>query len=346
MSIDRSTRKAFGISLSLHVLFISYFIASSLCPPRPQPLPRRLVVQSISLAPTSHKRPPVIAAAPKAAAPTEQASVAKEEQEPKSSPPVAEKHEENAPHEAVAPPEKEETHPPSEKEAAPAQDAPQPSVKKAAPCAKPQSATKSPVKVSASPKGKSVSPQKSKPQPSHSTPAKTNAKKSASSQTPSYDQKLLNEALQRLDKSKSATGKGGGTRGGSSNAQGVAHVGSVGALHAEGNLIGATDAGQDDAFEGYSSASPEACYIGDLIRRLQLNVRLPEPGEVKVKLSIKRNGTVAHVTVLTGRTTSIKRSIEEKLKAIHFSSFGTSFSGEAEHTFSLRLSNELIWSCS
>ena len=350
MSIDRSTRKAFGISLSLHVLFISYFIASSLCHPSPQPLPRRLVVQSISLHSSSHRRPPVMATTPKISAPpthAPQAPAAKEEQEIESSPPIAEKHEESAPREVSTPLHEEETE--SVQESSP--PTPQPSAKKVSSSAKSQPAKKSSMKVASPPKGKPVSSQKTKSQTSHSTPAKKDSKKSTTSHTSSYDQNLLSEALRRLDKSKTATGKRGGnsTAGGgdsSSTSRSIAHVGSVGSLHAEGNLIGATDDSQEDGVEGYSSASPEACYIGDLIRRLQLNVRLPEPGEVRVKLSIKRNGTVAQVTVLNGKTTSVKKFIEEKLKAIHFSSFGTSFSGEAEHTFCLRLSNELIWSCS
>ena len=68
-------------------------------------------------------------------------------------------------------------------------------------------------------------------------------------------------------------------------------------------------------------------------------------GEVKVKLTLARAGTVTRVQVLNGKP-SMRKPIEEKLRSIHFSHFGTSFPGETDHTFSLRLSNDLLWSCS
>ena len=126
----------------------------------------------------------------------------------------------------------------------------------------------------------------------------------------------------------------------------MARVGTVGALNVETGLVtGVGENEGDDAYEGYATASPEACYIGDLIRRLQLNVRLPEPGEVRVKLSLTRNGAVSSIQILSGNKASIKQAIEKKLRAVHFSPFGTSFSCEPEHTLNLRLSNDLVWSC-
>ena len=388
MSVDRSTRKAFGISFFLHILFISFFIASALCPPPPQPTPRRLVVQSIALKPSSQRTVSVRSGpSPKAAAKAEQPPA------PSSPPPaLAEKHEESAPaeiamalseepgspEESPAPPqespakqpepsEKTSEEPPSPPKPT-SKSSPQPSKaqssikaepasksspKKSAQPAKSQPAGKASVKASSTAKGKTTTTQKPKATNTNSSSAQGSAKKSSPSQGPAYDQKLLNEALQRLDKSKSAAkgsgaGSGsGGTSGGGGggNGHGISHVGTVGALNVEQGFAGC-EGTEDSPFQGYSSASPEAYYIGDLIRRLQLNVRLPEPGEIRVRLSLKRNGAVANVNVLSGKTASIKRSIEEKLRSVHFSPFGASFSGEAEHTFLLRLSNELVWSCS
>lgn len=294
--------------------------------------------------PSSRPHTSVITATPQKAA-AKEAEMPTEIPAPPS--PLAERHEENAPVE-IAITANEEHISVEEHASAPVEPAtpPQPSAKKTTQLAKTQPAKKTSGKAAAPVKGKTVPSQKSKATPSHSTSSssKTPTKKATSSQTSSYDQKLLNEALQRLDKSKSVGKKGGGgASAGASTA--VTRVGAVGSLNVEQGLATGGDS-RDTAFEGYSSASPEACYIGDLIRRLQLNVRLPEPGEVKVKLSLKRNGTVTAVQVLSGKSASIKHSIEEKLRPIHFSPFGGSFSGEAEHTFVLRLSNELVWSCS
>ena len=152
--------------------------------------------------------------------------------------------------------------------------------------------------------------------------------------------------MRRLDRTKSVTtDKGGGSGSGSGGGSGgAAHVGTVGALNVESGLV-ASGGGEEDGCEGYATASPEACYIGDLIRRLQLNVRLPEPGEVRVKLTLKRSGAICSVEVLSGSKASIKQAIEKKLMAVHFSPFGMSFSSESEHAFNLRLSNDLVWSC-
>ena len=191
----------------------------------------------------------------------------------------------------------------------------------------------------------STAPSKKGAASSNTTKGKPTAKSSTKKSAPQYDQKLLGEALKRLDRTKSVTAqKGGGSGSGSgSGSGGVSRVGTVGALNVESGL--AASEGCEEGTDGYATASPEACYIGDMIRRLQLNVRLPEPGEVRVKLTLKRSGTISSVEILSGSKTSIKQAIEKKLKAVHFSPFGTSFSSESEHTFNLRLSNDLVWSC-
>lgn len=333
MSIRRSTRKAFAISLSLHALFLCFFIASALSPPPVQPIPHRLLVQSIALLPPPrHRSSPVMTVS---AQPLPQPEV---RQEPPS-PPLQEPESNEGP--AAA---REEPQPPPDK-VPPAVEKPQPVTKPAASVkpsttAKPQPAKKTAQTPTTAPKTKAAArPAKKPAADSKVSPSRSSAKKPSS---PSYDQKLLSEALERLDTSKKMVGKGSGNGGGSSAR--VARVGAVGSLNVEQGLAEASDH-QDSAYEGYASASPEACYIGDLIRRLQLNVRLPEPGEVKVKLTLARAGTVTRVQVLNGKP-SMRKPIEEKLRSIHFSHFGTSFPGETDHTFSLRLSNDLLWSCS
>ncbi len=319
LSITRSTRKAFVISLFLHVLSISFFVLSALSEPTPRPIPQRIAVQSIALLPAPRLRHAVTASPPKIASrsgpmPTPQPEVVQEE-----APPAA----------------REEPPPEPKKESAPPpQAAP---TKNPSSIPRTQTSTTT-VRTSVSSKAQPSSTQKATTASAHGK--KTSVKSTKGS--PSYDQKLLSETLHRLDTSRMAAEQASGGGKGSGH---VAHVRAVGTLHVEQGLV-ASDESQDAAFEGYSSASPEACYIGDLIRRLQLNIRLPEPGEVRVKLTLTRAGAVSRVQVVSGKNAAVKRSIEEKLRTIHFSPFGSSFPGESDHTFALRLSNELVWSCS
>lgn len=353
----QSARRAFWISAGLHIALFLTVLCTALFTPPPPPQPRTLIVRTVALKPGSVVR---MAAAPKArsSAPKAQGPVSKQEEPPPAPPKpaeeiVAEKEPEGTSEEPHNTPQNKEN-----EEPAPAQKASAPSPK-----ASPKAAvtTKAPpTKPSNSSKG--ATPDKKGPAKGSATNSKTTAAKGKSaskeststqkSSAPQYDQNLLSDALRRLDRSKSAAAKGSGSSGNGSGGSpvgtsgGTARVGTVGALNVDSDLVISTGSNDgDEAYEGYATASPEACYIGDLIRRLQLNVRLPEPGEVRVKLSLKRNGAISSIQVLSGSKPSIKQAIEKKLKAVHFSPFGTSFSGEPEHIFNLRLSNDLIWSC-
>lgn len=333
-----AAKKAFAISLSLHLVFISFLVASALVPQTPPPIPHRLVVQSIALHPHSRHLSTVLTSSLKPAS--------KRAEDPPSPPPLPPEPTPNPPTQEVIAETAEAEAPVEPPPKAPAVE--EQEVKKGEQKTKQQATHKT---TATEAKGKPSSSQKSKPTGSTtSSTSKTCQKKSISSQKPAYDQKLLQEALHRLDKSKSAAGKGGGGVGGGKGGgsgkatSSVSHVGAVGSLHADQGFV-TNGSSEESPYEEYLPSSPEACYIGDLIRRLQLNIRLPEPGEVKVKLTLKSNGSVFEVTIVSGKSAAIKRTIEEKLRAIHFSPFGGSFSGETEHTFCLRLSNELVWSC-
>lgn len=378
----QSARRAFWISAGLHVALFVTVICTALFTPPPPPPPHALLVRTVSLKAGPAIR---IAATPKGQTTTKgqaaakgQGGTPKQVEAPKTPPKPAEElvaeKETGVPAEdspgPPAPQAKEPEEPISEEPPAPTQKATIPTssakapsktttASKATTSAK-QSTTskttttakKGPTKTQSSAsktaQGKGTTPSKGSSSAQKTSGAKSTGTKSSA---PQYDQNLLSDALRRLDRSKSAAAKGGGGSGsGSGNGSGsgsggVARVGTVGALNVESGLVTGVGEGEgDEAYEGYATASPEACYIGDLIRRLQLNVRLPEPGEIRVKLSLKKNGTVSSIQVLTGKT-SIKQAIEKKLRAVHFSPFGTSFSGEPEHTFNLRLSNDLVWSC-
>ena len=313
---NRTTKKALGISAGLHAAFFLTVLCTSLFSPPPPPLPKTLLVRTVMLRQGPAMKTVAVPASPR----QEQASQGASEGG-------------------------------SSKEE-PSEVAEEP-VKEEAPTPAPQKAPAPSKAAKASAAAKPATPSSKKGSPSAKTTTQGKAKPSASTKgtASKYDQKLLGEALRRLDRSKSAAarteGSGSGSgKGSGSGSGGVARVGTVGALNVEsGVAIAGAGTDADDSCEGYETASPEACYIADMIRRLQLNIRLPEPGEVRVKLTLKRNGAIMSVEVLSGSKASIKQVIEKKLKAVHFSPFGMGFSTESEHTFNLRLSNDLIWSC-
>lgn len=141
-------------------------------------------------------------------------------------------------------------------------------------------------------------------------------------------QKNLEAALQSLNKvsnnSKSLVAV---------SSEPVSKVSSVGTL--------ASETIQTVSCEGAEECSPaESRYIAELIRRLKLSLKLPEYGEVRLKLIIARSGAVTSLTILNSSSSLNKKSVEQKLKNLSFPAFGNSFQGEKSHTFTLILSNE------
>ena len=214
--------------------------------------------------------------------------------------------------------------------------APKKAPPKAPPKTTPSKATKTPVKKSPSkPTKKPINPTAKKTAP-------TKNPSSSQSKNNGVDQKLLQKVLKSLNQSKAygeRTQKGGG-----GNASGeMRRAGAVGSLAVDKGV--AVEGIRDDFAEsGFGESSPEACYIADLIRRLQLNIRLPEPGEVRLKLTLKRNGSMTNISFVRCQKESTKKAIKEKLSSILFAPFGSSFSSEPEHIFMLRLTHDLVWS--
>jgi outer membrane biosynthesis protein TonB len=84
-------------------------------------------------------------------------------------------------------------------------------------------------------------------------------------------------------------------------------------------------------------------YSHELSQRLKLLLKLPEYGEVEVKLTLSRKGKVNGVKCIKFKSTKNARYLEKKLPDITFPPFGEHFPNEQEHTFCLHLSNELNW---
>ncbi len=84
----------------------------------------------------------------------------------------------------------------------------------------------------------------------------------------------------------------------------------------------------------------EMRYRDELVGRLKLQLRLPEVGDVKVKLTLERSGKVAKVVIVSAESAVNRKYLEKELPLITFQAFG-SFSSDAQYTFALTLSNDI-----
>ena len=85
----------------------------------------------------------------------------------------------------------------------------------------------------------------------------------------------------------------------------------------------------------------EKSYYREIIQRLKLCLKLPEYGQVQLKLTLSRAGKTLSVQVLSSKSRKNQKYLEEMLPKITFSSFGTNFSNEKSHTFMLNITNDL-----
>ncbi len=97
---------------------------------------------------------------------------------------------------------------------------------------------------------------------------------------------------------------------------------------------------QIDAVGNDRLTGTEASYRDELSIRLKRLLRLPEFGEVKLKLTLERTGRVANITVLNSQSTLNRTYIESTLPTLKFIDFGKNFSGENNYTFIINLTNE------
>lgn len=84
----------------------------------------------------------------------------------------------------------------------------------------------------------------------------------------------------------------------------------------------------------------EIGYRDELASRLRLLLKLPEHGEVKVKLTLERSGKVAKLVIVNSQSVVNKTYIEKKVPGLTFAPFGNNFDGESQYTFLIALSNE------
>jgi colicin import membrane protein len=84
----------------------------------------------------------------------------------------------------------------------------------------------------------------------------------------------------------------------------------------------------------------EVGFRDELASRLRLLLKLPDYGEVKVKLTLNRSGKVSKVEIINTQSTVNKSYIETVLPTLTFAPFGTNFKGLDQYTFMITLTNE------
>lgn len=96
------------------------------------------------------------------------------------------------------------------------------------------------------------------------------------------------------------------------------------------------------AIESANSLSPqEKSYYDELASRLKLVLRLPEFGEVRIKLTLDRSGKFVKVVIMSAESVKNSTYIEKTLPTLTYPSFGTNFSDQPQYTFIIALSNEM-----
>lgn len=81
-------------------------------------------------------------------------------------------------------------------------------------------------------------------------------------------------------------------------------------------------------------------YQDELVKRLQLLLKLPDYGNVKVELTLDKSGRIIKMDIIDAGNPRNSAYISEKIPSLVFPAFGNHFSGEESHTFRLTFSND------
>lgn len=87
-------------------------------------------------------------------------------------------------------------------------------------------------------------------------------------------------------------------------------------------------------------SAKEVSYRDEIAYRLKMALKLPDYGEVKIKLTLDRSGKVASVQSVHAESTKNKQYIEKTVPSLIFPPFGTNFAQAAQYTFMITLNND------
>lgn len=88
-----------------------------------------------------------------------------------------------------------------------------------------------------------------------------------------------------------------------------------------------------------SSGGEESLFVTTLVHCLQEALNLPEVGEVKVELTLKRDGSFVQMKVLRSESERNKKFLEQELKKLTFPPFDGDLKNEKEHAFVITFCN-------
>lgn len=86
-------------------------------------------------------------------------------------------------------------------------------------------------------------------------------------------------------------------------------------------------------------SAKELAYRDELAQRLRLHLKLPEYGEVKLKLRVNRKGTIEAVEVIAFQSKINAVYLEKELPKLRMPEFGSNFSGLESFEFNIVMSN-------
>lgn len=84
----------------------------------------------------------------------------------------------------------------------------------------------------------------------------------------------------------------------------------------------------------------ETKYSDEVAYRLKMNLKLPDYGAVKIKLTLDRTGKVVKVETLKSESAKNKTYVETRIPTIQFSRFDERFQGSLQNTFVITLQND------
>jgi hypothetical protein len=159
------------------------------------------------------------------------------------------------------------------------------------------------------------------------------AKRKAAAEAEAKQNALISEALQSLNSSGSIDQKKGKIA--SSVGSAVSSPKKITSL--------ASDSLVTIESEGEKFTGKEKTYYDELVHRLKLELRLPDFGDVKIKLTLNRSGKVLKIECIKAKSAKNKAYLEKAIAKIVFPAFGQNFPKEESHTFRLHLTNELSY---
>lgn len=96
----------------------------------------------------------------------------------------------------------------------------------------------------------------------------------------------------------------------------------------------------------YQEMTAEESYISSLVRLIQLSITISDKEPVSLKITLLKSGALKALNIISCPSSRNRHSVEKGLSAIRYPAFNSAYTGEKEHTFTLKLNREMEWSSS